>query len=213
MYIESHYLAHRSVRKRHHIAHIIISIIVILATSIDMALNTWFSYCWWNFGLARASSFTTFSNLKNESTISDVNSDVCESLRALVEENCPNFCNYINGFEIGGVFMILFGIMSLIFHVICVLFHAWSSFKVEFKFKKIGVFLVLPSCFYIIGIIFYNGFINFLSIDKPNTKTNETRDLEIKFGFYLSIALVPLNLFLSAYGLLKTRIAFTEANI
>ena len=72
---------------------------------------------------------------------------------------------------------------------------------------------MLPSCFYIIGIIFYNGFINFLSIDKPNTKTNETRDLEIKFGFYLSIALVPLNLFLSAYGLLKTRIAFTEANI
>ena len=213
MYIESRYLTHRSVRKRHHIVFIIVSIISFLATIISMAMHSWFRYCWWDFGLVYASSFTTFTNFKNESTISDVSSDSCESLKGFVDKSCPDFCNYIGNFEIAGGLMIFFGTLSLIFNFLCILFHIWSFFKVQFKFKKIGVFLVLPSLCYCIGFLIYISLINFLDLKDPSGKDTEAEPLKIKDGLYISFVTMPILVLLSGYGFLKTRIAFLETSL
>ena len=210
MFIERHYLAHRSVRKRHHIVYIIFSVAIMLSIAIDMSLHHWLRYCWWDFGLVYASSFTTFTNFSNEQTISDVSSDACQSLQSLVEENCPHFCDYLSDLEAAGVLMIVFGSLSLMFYLIAVLFHLWSFFKVQFKFKKILVFLVMPSVLYCLGVIMYNSIVNILGIKSPNTSRFETKSPEIKEGLYFSYAIVPLSILHSAYGVLQTRIAFIE---
>ena len=212
MHIETHYLAHRSVRKRHHMAFIIFSILIILATAVDLALHPWFRYCWWDFGLVYANSFTTYTILNNESTISDVNSDICESLKEFIDDICPEFCSYINSFQISGAFMIIFGTLSLIFNFVAILFHLWSFFKVQFKFQKISVFLVLPSCFYICGLIIFNCVLNFLNIKQPKTNNYQTSSKEMKFGYTLSFIIAPFTVLLAIYGLAKTRIAFTGLN-
>jgi hypothetical protein len=210
MYIGEHYLAHRSVRKRHHIVFIVCSIIQMLSIAISMALHNWFSYCWWDFGLVYANSFTTFTNFNNEQTISDVNSDACQSLRILVEQNCPHFCDYLPKIEVGGIFMILFGTLSLIFYLVGILFHVWSFFKVQFKFKKIWVFLVLPSVMYITGAIIYNCSIDILGIDRPDTSRFEVKAPEAKVGLYFCWVISPASVILSVYGLKTTRAAFTD---
>lgn len=208
MYVENRYLEHRTVRKRHHIVFIVTAVVIIISIAVDLSLHEWFKYCWWDFGLVHASSFTTFTNFDNESTVSDVYSDSCQSLKSLVEDNCPNFCTYLNRIEIGGIFMIIFGTLSLIFYFIIVLFHVWSFFKVAFKFKKIWVFLVLPSIFYLSGIIIYNCCVNILVIENPKTGKFDIASPKIEVGMYYSYTIIPFTLLHTAYGLIKTRIAF-----
>lgn len=210
MFIEKHYLAHRNIGKRHHIVFIAASTAVMLTIAIDLSLHKWLKYCWWNFGLVHASTFTTFTNFKDEGTISDVRSDSCQSLESLVEKMCPDFCTYIDRIELGGIFMIIFGILSLMFYLISILFHLWSFFKAQFKFKKIWVLLVLPCVFYLLGLAIYHAALNVLSIKSPDTHRFETAAPKIEVGMYLSFSIAPFTVLLTVYGLLKTRIAFLE---
>lgn len=210
MYIESRYLAHRGVRKRHHIVFIIASTLLFIGITISLFLHSWVKYCWWDFGLIYASSFTTFTNFENESTISDVNSDSCQSLESFVERNCPDFCSYISGFEIGGGLMVLFSSLSLFFHFFCILFHIWSFFKVQFKFKRIGVLLVLSSACYLVGFFIYICLLKFFDLKNPVGKENQAEKFHIEIGLYFAFVIAPLSLIVSTYGMCKTRIAFVE---
>lgn len=208
MYIESHYLAHRSVRKRHNIIYIILATISVLILAVSLGYHKWFAYCWWDFGLTYASTFTPYSNFENETSVSEVYSDSCQSLKTFVEDNCPDFCTYIQNFEAGGIIMIIFGSLSLLFQSICILFHVWSYFKVQFKFDRIWIFLVLPCILYMIGLCVYCGLTNIPQIKSPNSQSPEAKNAELKFGFYFSFAVLGYVILLAIYGYFKTRIAF-----
>jgi hypothetical protein len=212
MYIESRYLAHRTVRKRHHIGFIVLSIVNIVLISVDLSMKSWFRYCWWDFGLSYAFSFATFTNLKNENSIDDVISDVCGALKGLVESNCPSFCTYVDKFQLAGALMIFFGVLSLVFNFIGILLHLWSFFKVQFKFRTIWVFIFSPFFFYLLGTVIYSGLVNITNIESPTTNRFETSAPELKTGFYLNFSIIPFSALLALYGLCKTRIAFIETD-
>jgi hypothetical protein len=210
IFVEKRYLVHRNIRKRHIAAFVVLSFVMIALIITDLALFQWFKYCWWDFGLLHARSFTSFSNFNNESGISDVISDACKSLKHLVQRNCPNFCDYVLNFEIGGALMIFFCVFSVLLYLICAIFHIWSFFKAQFKFRRIWIFFVLPCIFYNLGLLSYVLAARFWNIDSTNTHRFDTKDLEIKEGIILAMIIVPLTFLLAAYGLLKTRQEFIE---
>ena len=210
IFVEKHYLTHRNVGKRHIIAFVVFSIGIVALIITDLALYNWFRYCWWDFGLLHAHTFTSFSNFNNESGISDVNSDACNSLKHLVHRNCPNFCDHVIDFEIGGAVMVLFCVLAVLFYLICAFFHVWSFFKVQFKFRRIWIFFVLPCLFYNFGIMSYFTIASLWSVDSTSTHRFDTKDVEIKEGIILAFTIIPLSVLLAAYGLIKTRNEFLE---
>lgn len=213
IFVEKHYLTRRNVRKRHIIAYIVLSVVMIGCIVAEMAMFHWLRYCWWDFGLVHAESFTSFTNFDNEVDIADVYNDACKSLKHLVERNCPNFCDNIIKLEIGGISMLLCLVFALIFYVVCTAFHFWSFFKVQFKFPNIWIFFILPCFFYNLGAILYFFNINIWGLDSPNTSRFDTKAPTVREGIYLALSAIPLSVFLAAYGLIKTREEFLDKKI
>jgi len=196
------------ISKYYKLVYIGISGCLIILTIVDLALKTWFRYCWWSFGLVFAESFTSFKILNNENSISDVKSDACGSLKELVEDNCPNFCNYIDGFESAGAVMIFFGVLYLIIQSCCLFFHVLVYFKSGFKFKIIWVFLILPTLTYLLGFLVYIGIAELTSLDSVDHQRFGAENYQMKEGIILSIVLVNINFLQTVFGFLKTRKAF-----
>ena len=210
IFVEKHYLTRRNVRKRHIMGFIVLSVVMVGCIIAELSMYNWLRYCWWDFGLLHAESFTTFSNFHNEQDITDVHSDACKSLKHLVERNCPNFCSNIPKLEIGGSSMLICSVLAIVFYIICIVFHFWSFFKVQFKFRRIWIFFILPCFFYNLGVILYFFNINIQDLDSPNTSRFNTQAPTLKEGIYLAISIIPLSLILVAYGLLKTREEFLD---
>jgi hypothetical protein len=127
----------KKAERKHMFFYIVLSILILISKTVVLALSDWFVYCWWVFGLMYGSSFTNFTNFNNEATIIDVKSDSCGSIKSLVEEYCPKFCENITDFENAGITMMVFGVFSILAEVLCLSFHLCKYNKNSFRFEKI----------------------------------------------------------------------------
>lgn len=122
----------------------------------SLALNQWFEYCWWSFGLVHASTLTEIRDFEGETTISDVYLDACGSLKGLVEEYCAGFCRVVGDFESAGFAMLVFGCVSFCALFVSSVLQICSSME---QLTVMRVFLCLPSFFYSLGLVVYIGFL------------------------------------------------------
>jgi hypothetical protein len=196
-----------------YIIYIILQFITLTLAIVDLALNRWFQYCYWHFGLVYAESFTEYSELDNEETISDVKDDVCDDsyLQEEVERSCSNFCDYIDKFRQAGVVMIVFGLGSLVLLVINVLMHL---LKLHTQRKRLPEALVVVCCFgqpalYAVGLLLYStiGELNDLEdAEGPSTGANEyPRDYKAESGIKLAYAVGILSACVAIYAFFLTK--------
>ncbi|CAG9310372.1 unnamed protein product [Blepharisma stoltei] len=196
------------VAKYHHIIYISASAIIFILIIVDLALNRWFSYCWWDFGLIYAGTFTDFENLQNENSISDVKSDACGSLKGLIEGSCPDFCDYIDDFQSAGAVMVFSGIATLISIAACIFFHFLAFNRSAFRFRVMWVFLIMPTFWYSLGYVIYLGVGKFGDIKSTSSQRFKSENFEMKEGMILAIVVISLNVMLMAYSFIKTKRAF-----
>lgn len=206
MYIELN-LIKKDKSKQVKLIYTFASILTIVLKLTSLNLMSWYTYCWWDFGLISAKSFKHFNNFKNENFIIDVQNDACKSLRSLVNYYCSHFCDKIWDLENAGLAMIFLGSFSILFHMLCVSFHIWSYFYPSFKFRKIWVWLIFPT------LLYFAGFLSFYFVVKPfdikdfdgvNGDSYDRKNFEFLPAFYLAIATVVLDFSVMLYGLIKT---------
>lgn len=205
MYIEPASRQIKNIRYQK-IVYLLASAVIIILKIVNISLSEWFKYCWWDFGLLDGSTFTSFKNFENESSISDVENDSCGSLKPLVLEYCPDFCDYVTNFNDAGLSMVFFSILSIITEMLCLAFHVWNYFKHSFRFKKIWVIIVIPKVLFALGFIVWYGVIKPNKIKKVNGQ--QSVDFTLEAGFYIAIVVIIYDILLMLFGLLKTRKEF-----
>ena len=210
MYIELN-LIKKDRSKQVKLFYMFCSILTIILKMIVLSLRSWYKYCWWDFGLITATSFKHYSNFKNENYIIDVQNDACKSLKSLVDQYCSGFCGNIDNLEKAGMGMIFLGSFSIAIHLLCVGFHLWSYFYPSFKFKRIWVWLLLPT------ILNFSGFLSFYLVVKPykiedfdgvKGPTYDRTNFTLENAFYTAIVTVVFDVCVMFFGFFKTRREF-----
>lgn len=208
MYIESASKPKKDISRYQKFAYVFASTLIIIMKIIVLSLHEWFKYCWWDFALIYASTFMKFKNFQNESSISDVQNDSCGSIKSLVIDYCPGFCNQVVGFEKAGVTMMFFGIISILLEILCLAFHLWNFFKHSFRFKKIWAVIVMPKFLFALGFAVWYGVTGPYS--QKSVISSEAKDFSLEGGFYLAVCIVCYDFLLMLFGLLRTRKAFVK---
>jgi len=193
------------VTSRHYLIYIVAGLVLFAAVIVNLSLHTWFSYCLWNYGLVYGSSHHDYSyHFSDESSLADIKSDACGSIRDDIQRECPRFCDYINYFMSAGGIMLFCGIASLIFLLFSVFFHYWKKDKPSFHMKGIWVFVCFPSAFYIIGLVLYCIVGDFANLETTDKGKDDVKDFEMKGGLIMAIVLCVMHLALMTYSLLTT---------
>jgi hypothetical protein len=206
MYIEGAIKPFR-VSRNQKIVFIALTFVSCIGKLADLFLNYWFKYCWWRFGLIFGNSFAEFTNFRTESLISDIHNDSCESIKELVSANCPDFCDNLSNIEQAGVVMFFFGLISIFSESLCLGFHIWKFLYHNFRFDKIWVVIVAPKFLFALGFFVWYVLVRPDSIQKVDLN-NQACDFSLGIGFYLSISIIAVDLFLMLFGLIKTRKEF-----
>ena len=186
---------------------------------VNLSLNRWFSYCWWDFGLFSSQSFYDYdSQFSDENSISQVKSDVCSDqvTKDFVQNFCPSFCTYVDNFEAAGVLMLCFALLSLVF--ICIVFGLHVVLVIrrrggrEYENELIVMWQILPSLAYFLSFVLYLLACNLAFLEKvhPNDLEDHTAPVnpELGPGVSLGIAVTSLFILVTVYGLITTRKEF-----
>ena len=186
-----------------------VQLVLIVLLIICLALNDWFKYCFWEFGLVYAHSFRwRIRDVYDDTTISGVRDDWCEDSDS-VEYFCPSFCTYISSFESAGGFMVFIGVVTLLSAVATVVMHVLALFGRPLKHWLVWVWMPLPAGLWLLGTVIYGGVTNLAGIDDVRGHhPYDPKNAEVEGGLILCAILVVLQCFLLLYGLLTSRKAF-----
>lgn len=195
----------------HLMVYIGVQVVLIALIITCLALNEWFKYCFWEFGLVYAHSFyPSLQEANDDTTIADVRSDFCDQ-DTWVDNYCPEFCSYISGFQSAGGFMVFIGVITLLCAVTTVVFHALALAGRPLKHWLVWVWLSLPGTLWLLGTIIYGGVTNLVGINSVHRdKDLRAKDAEVKGGLVLCALIVVFQAFLLLYAMLTTRKAFTR---
>lgn len=187
------------------IFYIICSTINILSLLSSLFIPIWFQYCYWDFGLIYAKSFTSIKDFNQETSIVAVQGDACGSLRHLLNKSCDDVCEHVNNIRIGGILLAGFILASCIASMICIFFHARVLNDPGLKVKSITLFIFFPFLFLTIGFALYVGLCDFLNINNKGSFGNISRKFSLKEGFLMAICNYALCLFTLLFGFKKSR--------
>ena len=185
--------------------YIIISIIYICSILINLGLPTWFQYCYWNFGLISANSFTDIKDFSEENLIVATQGDACGSLKDLISNYCSDVCNNIDNFRIGGILLICFSLASCISTSLCIFFFFRVLNDETLYLKSLSLFMFFPFIFLVAGFSTYVGLCDFININSRGSFENISRKFSLKEGFYMAIWNFGLCFGILIYGSCKCR--------
>jgi hypothetical protein len=210
-----------TVEKKYLLLYTIGSLVLIILTLISVSLDEWYTYCYWNFGLIKASTFIEGSAFRNEQVIADVRADACYGLKYTIELDCPNFCDYPYRFEFGGAFILLSTIIALIVQIFTFFHHLVKLRRPDFKQSNIAILMIVIFLLDFIGFIgyyFISGFVDLKSVDNvqdpdegvlTQTSSNDPVNFEWKTGMPMYLVLIILQFFLMIFGIIFTRKGFS----
>lgn len=212
------FLSNSRLERAKYIVYFLLQFITLILIIVDLALNRWFQYCYWHFGLVYATSFTEYTELDNESAISDVRDDVCDDdkVQQEVENSCSNFCEFVDQFRAAGVVMIVFAVGSIMILIVNIVLHVW---KINAEHKKLPDILVVICFFaqpgmFAIGLLLYatiSGVNDLEEVDNPASGGNEyPRDFKTESGLKLGYAVGILSGFISIYAFFLTKKKLTS---
>lgn len=200
------------VSKKYLLIYIFSSILLIAFTIVAISLHDWFTYCYWNFGLVRASTFLHNSPFKNEDTISDVRADACYGLKDTTENECGKFCDFPTRFELGGAFILLFTIISVVSQTFTLFYHFLRYKRKDFKLGAIGFLICFTFALQFVGFIGYYFIAGFILIKNVSGHKrigdSLPKDFEWRAGMVIYLILFVLQLGLMIFGLIFTKRGF-----
>ena len=191
----------------HLIVFFISSVVCLLLGIIDLCLPTWFSYCWWDFGLIAAANTSIIKEFSGENTIADVQNDICGDLESLVERSCSSACSNVKNIRSAGLVMLVFGSISLFFMFCSAGIALIRLCKGRVKRMYIGV-TIAPFVIWLLGFSSYAGVAGLGIFDSPNNKPEynfTANSYSIDVGAAIAITIIFLNLGIAAYGWIKIR--------
>jgi membrane glycosyltransferase len=200
-------------KKKCLIYYIIGSTINILGLLSNLFMPTWFEYCFWDFGLITAKSFTDIKDFSEETSIVSVQGDACGSLKHLLNSYCDDACGHVENIRIGGIVLIGFVLASCVASMICIFFHTRVLTDAGLKVKSITLFIFFPFLFLTLGLGLYVGLCDFLKVNDRGSYKNISRKFSMKEGLFMVIGNYSLSFLVLVYGFLKTRKVITGKSI
>jgi len=195
--------------KKFLIIYVVLALILLILTIVNLALNDWYEYCFWKFGLVSAEPIDSDLGASKKDTIGAVKDAICGSDEDGYDSFCPGVCGNLKGFRDGGAVMIFFSVLALIttlgsgaLHVLAIIGRSWKS-------KLYWVWINLPLGVWLLGTIIYGIVANIGSIDKTKGIAN---DVKVEGGVGLCIFLVLFHIAVNVYAMIFTRKAFLESN-
>ena len=201
----------RPVRKLYLLLYIFSAISLIAVTITALSLHEWFTYCYWNFGLVRASTTQKDSAFKNQNTIADVRAGSCYGLKDTIQAECPSFCNFPTRFELGGAFIIILSIISIISQIFSVFYHFLRYKKADFQLSSINFLICFTFSLQFVGYLgyyFIGGFVSLKGTHNIRLDSIDPTDFEWKAGNILFVILLVAQFSLMMFGLFFTSKAF-----
>ena len=193
------------------IGYIVASVCLIALTITTISLERWFTYCYWDFGLTKATTILKDSAFKNEDTIADVRKDSCHGLKDEIQNECPDFCDYPTRIEIAGAIILFVTIVSVISQIFSLFYHILRLRRADFKLKSITCLIILSSCLQLVAFLAYyfiSGFVKIDSVSNKKIQKESPNDFKWKEGLILYTILVCLQFLLAVFGILTTRKGF-----
>jgi hypothetical protein len=197
------------------LAYIILQSALVVLQVVAMALPHWFKYCWWNFGIATAHTFTNLSAFYGEYSLEDVHTDACGNKEDYTEAHCPDICENIDNFKAAGGVMLGFGMLSGFFGIILVLVHVIKHYRPAFKFNYIILLGSLQAFFYSSGVL---GFYFIAELENLKTHSlgisgsNKPAEMSFEIGMLLAMIASGVAVFLVPLSHFKTNRAFKALN-
>ena len=212
----------RSISKGSLSLYLVVSLLTIGTTCVCLALQDWFTYCFWDWGLAQVSanqdlvSFTSGVKTFDKGdtwTYNEFKSDFCSGVtKSAFEMACPKMCSYRSDVMEANFYMLAFGAFTLLVLAVNALLHFIALCKNGTKCSTMPVLLVLPTLSFLAGFVVYivlGGMTDFKgtkgSIGGMDTGAE---DSELGPGIILGIVLIVVNSVLTVIGLVYTKHAF-----
>ena len=190
-----------------------VSTVYIVSVLINFAVRKWVSYCYWNFGLIYAETFTNINDFSGEDSIVDVIGDACGSLQTLIENTCPKACGYVENFNLAGTLMLCLSTLSILATTICIFFHLRVLSDSKIRLKTILLFMILPLVLYSVALLVYIGLGSFSSIKNDKViEKNEAQGFKLKEGFYMACGNLGFCFCIFIYGLFVTKKIISKKN-
>ena len=184
--------------------------VLILFCVIDLALDEWFKYCYWNIGLVNASSW----NYSSQNSISDAHDLACGSFQKTLEYVCPELCTNLNHFEIAGGMMIMFSIFTFAGFGIVLIMHLLLLCKKKVNFRFAWLFMFLPFTSYLLGFIVYCAISDISGIKDVNSPNSglDPKNFTWEGGMIFAVIIIILMSANLGHGMLFTRKYLTISN-
>lgn len=108
---------------------------------VSLCLQTWFSYCYFDWGLnAVDSNNDSLSDRVGSSPdYEDVDDDLCDSFQDVIEAACDDFCGNATRFRSAGITMIVIGSISAAFYMLYAIISILKVFGKDARFYFIYV--------------------------------------------------------------------------
>jgi len=171
----------------------------------NLVKKNWFSYCFWNFGLAEAETVEEISiglnktyHAKQVFELEELRADLCVQQDGYVEVYCPKFCDYIYDFQASGMIMVFCGVMTLIFVMVSV-----TSAILSYHSQGCCAFnpSPIPFVFYSLGVGVYFFSVKMRSFEKTADMAGiPTIDYQVSHGFVFAGVLVIAHFLVMLYG-------------
>mmetsp|Transcript_7337 Transcript_7337/g.13590 ORF Transcript_7337/g.13590 Transcript_7337/m.13590 type:complete len:214 (+) Transcript_7337:673-1314(+) len=188
-------------------AYIALQVLVGALIIASCAVERWYKYCWWYFGLVYAENTDDYEDrFDDEDNIDDVDNDACNKYQHMVENSCDDFCGSVKKFQAGGILMILFSSLTLLNIGVLIIIHSIYLCRPSFRFKHVIWVSVLQPILYFGGffsLLFY-GQLYDLGTTHNRDGFPEPSDFKIELGLVLACVAAGLNCLPMIYSLLTT---------
>lgn len=206
------------INKLHVFINIVSTIVLSVFCVVDMALENWFEYCYWNIGLIKADPFGDY--FSGESTISDAHDDACDShdIKTVIQDICPDLCDNLDNAKLSGGFLIAFGVLTILSFIFVFLIHVLLLCKKKVNMRFSWTILFTPLLFWLGGFVLFCSIIDTSGIrstkdidDQPNKKSLEylfgrsPSDFEMQGGMIFAIIIIIFMAIHLGHGLIFTR--------
>eukprot|EP00359_Climacostomum_virens_P000907 CAMPEP_0204898290 /NCGR_PEP_ID=MMETSP1397-20131031/1204_1 /ASSEMBLY_ACC=CAM_ASM_000891 /TAXON_ID=49980 /ORGANISM="Climacostomum Climacostomum virens, Strain Stock W-24" /LENGTH=234 /DNA_ID=CAMNT_0052066113 /DNA_START=200 /DNA_END=902 /DNA_ORIENTATION=+ len=173
---------------------------LILFVALTLSIRYWVDYCYWDFGLDHAESWSDWGDFDESGSISHVHDKVCGShwRESNIEYYCPDACDNIKDIEKAGKLMLSMGIISCCLLFLGILVHIVMVFKKEWRILRVVYALdFLPAVFFVLGFIIYNVKADFKSYDSVHSRGDygdySPDDVGYEVGYALAVSLCILH--------------------
>lgn len=183
--------------------YIVGAVILLVLSTVALALNDWVTYCFYQFGLTKVWLKNGDDISGDTSTIGDLRDLLCTGeLESVVDGFCPDFCSNILHMKHAGGAMLGLGIASILLLAGSGVIFALGFFGKHVNSLLATIVAMLPAVFWIAGLAVYIGISDFPAFDSTS---NGATDLGFDGGFGLACAVAGLLIVLALLGMVFSR--------